>query len=54
MPDNSNQIAHLKQVAQGRLRLAAATGITGTIAGFILHAIISMPPVWIDQVGACL
>ncbi|QQB45328.1 hypothetical protein I6I10_06845 [Corynebacterium glucuronolyticum] len=43
-----------EQKLRGRTRLAWATGALGFIVGVIYHAIISTPPVWIDQVAtAC-
>lgn len=46
--------AYWQDVANKRLRLAWATGLLGAAAGFILHVIVAAPPVWIDQVGACM
>lgn len=44
-PD-ARRIAYWKDIAAKRTRLAWATGLMGGIAGFILHAFLSMPPVW--------
>lgn len=41
-----------EQQLQGRTRLAWATGALGFIAGVIYHAIIAMPPVWLDDLQA--
>ena len=40
------------QQLQGRTRLAWVTGAIGFIAGVIYHAIITMPPVWLDDLQA--
>lgn len=41
------ELAYWQGVAAKRVRLAWATGIFGGMLGFLLHAIISMPPVWL-------
>ena len=41
-----------EQKLRGRTRLAWATGIGGVITGIIFHAIIAMPPVWLDDLQA--
>lgn len=44
-PD-ARRIAYWQDIAAKRTRLCWATGLMGGIAGFILHAFISMPPAW--------
>ena len=44
-PD-ARRIAYWQDIAAKRARLAWATGILGMLIGFILHAFLSMPPVW--------
>lgn len=44
-PD-ARRVAYWKDVAAKRVRLCWATGIFGGLVGFILHAFLSMPPVW--------
>lgn len=44
-PD-ARRVAYWQDVAAKRTRLAWATGILGGLIGFIFHAFISMPPVW--------
>lgn len=41
------ELAYWQGVAAKRIRFAWATGIFGAMLGFLLHAIISMPPVWL-------
>ncbi|MDD7587228.1 MAG: hypothetical protein SPK00_07860 [Corynebacterium glucuronolyticum] len=47
----------LEELLRGRTRFAWAAGIAGVITGIIFHAIIAMPPVWLDDlqaVSSCL
>lgn len=44
-PD-ARRIAYWQDIAAKRTRLAWATGLMGVIAGFVFHALISIPPVW--------
>lgn len=41
------ELAYWQDVAAKRIRFAWATGIFGAMLGFLLHTIISMPPVWL-------
>ncbi|QRP60570.1 hypothetical protein [Corynebacterium minutissimum] len=43
---DSRRVAYWQDIAAKRTRLAWATGILGGLIGFVLHAFISMPPVW--------
>lgn len=45
-PD-ARRIAYWQDVAAKRTRLCWATGILGGLVGFVAHAFISMPPVWL-------
>ncbi|WP_311354994.1 hypothetical protein [Corynebacterium pyruviciproducens] len=42
----------LEELLRGRTRLAWATGALGFTAGIIFHTIITMPPVWLDDLQA--
>ena len=46
------QAAYWQDVAHRRLRFSALTALLGAAAGFVLHMIVAMPPVWIDDVTA--
>lgn len=46
-----------EQQLRGRTRLAWLTAGVGFITGIIFHAIVAMPPVWLDDlqaVSSCL
>ena len=43
---DARRVAYWKDVAAKRIRLCWATGILGGIAGFAVHALFSMPPLW--------
>lgn len=45
-PD-ARRIAYWQDIAAKRTRLCWATGILGGLVGFVAHAFISMPPVWL-------
>ena len=40
------ELAYWKDTAAKRMRFAWATGIFGGLCGFLFHALISVPPVW--------
>lgn len=40
------ELAYWQDVAAKRFRFAWATGIFGGLIGFLFHAVISVPPVW--------
>lgn len=47
----------LEELLRGRTRLAWVAGAAGIAVGFVFHAVISMPPVWLDDlqaVSSCL
>lgn len=41
--------AYWKDIANRRFRLAALTLLLGTVLGFILHMLMAVPPVWMDD-----
>ena len=41
--------AYWKDIANRRFRLAALALLLGTVLGFILHMLMAMPPVWMDD-----
>lgn len=40
------EVAYWKDIADKRMRFAWATGFFGGLVGFVLHWVISVPPVW--------
>ena len=44
---DARRIAYWQDIAAKRTRLAWATGLMGGLIGFVLHAFLSMPPVWL-------
>ena len=40
------ELAYWQDVAVKRVRLCWATGAFGVMIGFLLHLVISVPPVW--------
>lgn len=40
------EVAYWKDIAAKRIRFAWATGVFGAMIGFLFHAVISVPPVW--------
>ncbi|MDK7047767.1 hypothetical protein QP324_04150 [Corynebacterium sp. UMB0012] len=40
------ELAYWQDTAAKRVRLCWATGIFGGLVGFLFHAVISVPPVW--------
>lgn len=40
------ELAYWQDVAAKRVRLCWATGAFGVMIGFLLHLVISVPPVW--------
>lgn len=40
------EVAYWKDIADKRIRFAWATGIFGGLVGFLFHAVITVPPVW--------
>lgn len=40
------ELAYWQDVAAKRIRFAWATGFFGGLVGFLFHAVISVPPVW--------
>lgn len=41
------ELAYWQDVAAKRVRLCWATGIFGAMVGFLFHAVITVPPVWL-------
>lgn len=42
----------LEELLRGRTRLAWVAGAAGIAVGFVFHAVIAMPPVWLDDLQA--
>lgn len=40
------ELAYWQDIAAKRIRFAWATGIFGALIGFLFHAVITVPPVW--------
>ncbi|MDU0478358.1 hypothetical protein QVA66_03780 [Staphylococcus chromogenes] len=43
------QAAYWRDIADRRLRLVFMAVAIGLVLGFVFHAIVAAPPVWIDQ-----
>lgn len=47
-------VASLEDKLAKRHRLVIAALLVGLVIGFVFHAIISMPPVWIHDLEGCM